>query len=108
MSNTHKWNKILHPDWRQRAAENWCYRSPIEWMAYDYQTFKAYMEGRLLETMIGDLNYDEREQLRKIALGHTSPTHIKKDADIQRPARMSGELFDVIPSKSEVLPDRLV
>jgi hypothetical protein len=97
MSNTHKWNEILHPDWRQRATYRspWGYRSPIEWMAYDYRAFKAYMEGRLLETMLGDLNYDEREQLRKIALGHTSPTHIEKDADIQRPARMSGELFDL-------------
>jgi hypothetical protein len=46
-----------------------------------------------METMLGESNYDEREQLRKIALGHTSQTHIEKDADIQRPARMSGELF---------------
>lgn len=95
MCDMRKLNEILHPDWRQRAAEDWCYQSPVEWMASDYQTFKAYMNGRLLETMLGDLNYDEREQLRKIALGHTSPTHIEKDADIQRPVRMRGELFDL-------------
>ena len=92
------WNGILREDspLKIRTSTKWKQHwSMLEFMAKDFCAFRAFMGCRLLDCMNGDLTLEDRAKIRDIAIGHTTPTHIKKDADIQRPARMSGELFDL-------------
>jgi hypothetical protein len=86
------WNELL-----QKGVQNGVWnRIILEKMATDYKSFKSYLEsGRLLDTFIDNLTIEERQKLRGIAIGHKTPRIIEKDADIPRPSRMSGELFDL-------------
>lgn len=91
-----KWNKRLQDGLMSEQAYNdWYRRWMLDWMANDFKAFKAFLNGRMIETMLGDLSIDDRAKLRDLAIGHTKSSIIEKDADIQRPARMSGELFDL-------------